>query len=84
MDTFLCKPWTMGDIEQMGLFYETHMAPLYTQYPWPRDLFEQFVKENAGWVSLSPHLPTHTTSPLCCGIAPRAHLSGLVCMSPLS
>ncbi|KAJ9525932.1 hypothetical protein QJQ45_009410 [Haematococcus lacustris] len=27
----------------------THMAPLYTEFPFPRSIFEQFVKENNGW-----------------------------------
>ena len=56
METYLLKPWTMSDVEQMALFYKQHMAPQFTQYPWPRDLFEKFVKEHNGSVRLSTSL----------------------------
>lgn len=48
----------MADVEQMALFYKQHMAPLFTQYPWPRDLFEKFVKENSGSVAAFPLAPS--------------------------
>lgn len=43
------RQWTMQDVEQADLFYRTHMAPTYTKFPFPRQLFEKFIRENNGF-----------------------------------
>ncbi|KAJ9526609.1 hypothetical protein QJQ45_017620 [Haematococcus lacustris] len=49
IENYIAKQWTMQDIDNADTFYRTHMAPLYTEFPFPRSIFEQFVKENNGW-----------------------------------
>lgn len=49
VENFLSKPWTMEDVERCDQFYKSHLAPFYTEYPWPRHLFEKIVKENKGY-----------------------------------
>jgi hypothetical protein len=62
VETYLLKPWTMADVEQMALFYKQHMAPQFTQYPWPRELFEKFVNECNGSVASVPLPPSPSLS----------------------
>uniref|UniRef100_A0A7S0MWA0 Nicotinamide phosphoribosyltransferase n=1 Tax=Pyramimonas obovata TaxID=1411642 RepID=A0A7S0MWA0_9CHLO len=49
VETFLNKRWTVQDVENADKFYSQHLAPFYTEYPWPKDLFLKFIKENDGY-----------------------------------
>ncbi|KAK3245895.1 hypothetical protein CYMTET_44556 [Cymbomonas tetramitiformis] len=49
VETFISKRWTMEDIGAADKFYSTHAAPFFTQYPFPKALFEKFVTENDGF-----------------------------------
>eukprot|EP00854_Cymbomonas_tetramitiformis_P005473 gene5473-6634_t len=49
VETFISKKWTMEDIETASLFFSTHNAPMFTEYPFPKELFEKFVRENDGY-----------------------------------
>ena len=40
----------MDDITKADAFYATHMAPGYTEFPYPRDLFIKFINENDGYM----------------------------------
>jgi len=48
VETFLNYRWTMEDIEKAEKFYNVHNVA-DTLYPWPKDLFVKFVKENNGY-----------------------------------
>jgi nicotinic acid phosphoribosyltransferase len=59
----------MKDVEQASLFFETHNSGA-TKFPFPRDLFERFVKENDGYFPIVikaipegsiiyPHVPVY-------------------------
>eukprot|EP00210_Caulerpa_lentillifera_P006411 g6124.t1 len=45
----LLRKWTMKDVELAEAFYKTHMAPKYSQFPFPKHLFMKFVLENNGY-----------------------------------
>jgi nicotinic acid phosphoribosyltransferase len=45
---YLSHRWTEEDLDLAGKFYATHNAG-YTPFPWPKDLFHKFVKENNGY-----------------------------------
>jgi len=49
IENYISKPWTLEDVDRADIFYKTHMAPLYTAFPFPRSLFEKFVIENNGY-----------------------------------
>ncbi|GIL51514.1 hypothetical protein Vafri_7487 [Volvox africanus] len=49
VDNYIAKPWTMEDVEMAEAFYRTHMSPGYTPFPFPRQLFEKFIRENNGF-----------------------------------
>ena len=46
------RQWTMEDVERADAFYAHHMAPAYTAFPYPRDLFIKFIKENNGYMPI--------------------------------
>src|SRR4051812_19497814 len=48
VETYLHRRWTMEDIAEADRFYATHNAG-FTHYPWPKELFEKFVRENDGY-----------------------------------
>jgi nicotinic acid phosphoribosyltransferase len=69
IETYLYKQWTVQDVEQADIFYKTHNAG-NTPYPYPKDLFLKFVKENDGYFPvrleaiqegsvLFPHIPVY-------------------------
>lgn len=69
VDKYLNHPWTMEELDEAELFYSKHNAGL-TQYPFPRDLFERFIKENHGFFPIKlqalpegtviyPHVPVY-------------------------
>ena len=49
IESYVAKKWTMEDVEKADTFFKTHMAPFYTEFPFPRALFEKFVKEKDGY-----------------------------------
>jgi hypothetical protein len=48
VENFLNYRWTEKDVQQAAAFYSTHNAGK-TDYPFPKELFEKFVKENDGY-----------------------------------
>ena len=46
--TFIERQWTMDDVDKCSKFYSTHNAG-NTPFPFPKELFERFVKENNGY-----------------------------------
>ncbi|KAJ2807612.1 hypothetical protein H4R20_001221 [Coemansia guatemalensis] len=48
VEQYVARQWTMQDVEQAAVFFETHNAG-HTAYPFPRELFERFVRENNGY-----------------------------------
>lgn len=68
-DTMLNRQWTLADVEAADKFYSAHNAG-FTPYPFPKDLFEKFVKENNGYFPVKlealpdgtvcyPHVPVY-------------------------
>ncbi len=39
IDQYVGKRWTREMVHQTEAFFATHMAPAYTSFPFPRDLF---------------------------------------------
>lgn len=48
VETFLHQQWTEQDVEQAARFYSTHNAG-FGEFPFPKDLFLKFVRENQGY-----------------------------------
>lgn len=48
IDQFVAVPWTLEDVERLDDFYKTHNAG-HTPFPFPKELFVSFVKENRGY-----------------------------------
>jgi nicotinic acid phosphoribosyltransferase len=48
VETYLNKKWTVEDVKRCEQFYSTHNAG-FTPYPFPKDLFLKFIKENNGY-----------------------------------
>lgn len=48
IENFVSRKWTKADIDAADAFYKTHSAG-GQPYPFPRDLFHQFVDENEGY-----------------------------------
>jgi len=51
VQTYLEKQWTLEDLDKADKFYSTHNAG-NRPFPFPRDLFAKFIKENDGWFPL--------------------------------
>lgn len=49
IEHYIAKPWTIRDVDLAEAFYATHMGPDNSKFPFPRPLFEKFVKENRGY-----------------------------------
>eukprot|EP01080_Neovahlkampfia_damariscottae_P003703 gene3703-6592_t len=69
VETYLYKQWTLEDVDAADKFYKTHNAG-NTPFPYPKDLFEKFVKENNGYFPVRlealpegsciyPHIPVY-------------------------
>ncbi len=69
VNKYLNRRWTFDELEEAEDFYRQHNAGL-TQYPFPRDLFEKFIKENDGYFPVKvqalaegsviyPHVPVY-------------------------
>ena len=48
IENYVSVQWTELDVEQAAAFYSTHNAG-FTPFPFPRDLFLKFVRENRGY-----------------------------------
>jgi nicotinic acid phosphoribosyltransferase len=48
IETFVAKRWTMEDLENADKFFKTHNSS-YTPFPFPKNLFEKFIRENDGY-----------------------------------
>jgi len=48
VENYLEVPWTEHDVEAAARFYATHNAG-FTPFPFPKDLFLKFVRENRGF-----------------------------------
>lgn len=48
VENYLSRQWTLEDVEKCDKFYATHNA-LNSKFPFPKDLFTKFVKENNGY-----------------------------------
>ena len=46
LEQYIEKKWTKDDVKKADLFYSRHQAPNNSAYPYPRDLFLKFIKEN--------------------------------------
>jgi nicotinamide phosphoribosyltransferase len=44
------RQWTLKDIELADAFYSSHMAPDFSEFPYPRELFLKFIFENNGYL----------------------------------
>lgn len=49
IDNYVSQQWSMEDVAKADLFYQTHLAPNFSKFPFPRPLFEKFVQENNGY-----------------------------------
>lgn len=49
VENYINKPWSMEDVAKADLFYKTHLGPNFSNFPFPRSLFEKFVRENNGF-----------------------------------
>jgi nicotinamide phosphoribosyltransferase len=50
IEHFVMRQWTLRDIELADAFYSSHMAPTFTEFPYPRDIFLKFINENNGYM----------------------------------
>jgi nicotinic acid phosphoribosyltransferase len=48
IENYISRKWTLEDVEKADKFYSTHNAGK-TPYPYPKELFERFIKENNGY-----------------------------------
>ena len=48
VESYLCHRWTEAEVAQAEQFFATHNAG-GTAYPFPRDLFMKFIRENDGY-----------------------------------
>ncbi|KAG1671884.1 hypothetical protein FOA52_003451 [Chlamydomonas sp. UWO 241] len=49
IEEYVSQQWTMQDVVMADSFFKTHMAPGFTDFPFPRELFVKFVEENDGY-----------------------------------
>ena len=56
IENYVAKRWTMEMVEQSARFFATHNAG-YTDFPFPRHLFEKFITENDGWFPVKIEAP---------------------------
>jgi nicotinamide phosphoribosyltransferase len=69
IENYIAKRFTVEEVEQADLFFQTHNAGA-TAYPFPKDLFLKFVRENDGYFPVTikalpegsviyPHVPVY-------------------------
>jgi len=51
VENYISKQWTEEDVEKADIFYKTHNVP-FSQYPFPKDLFLKFIRENNGYMPI--------------------------------
>ena len=62
VDNYVSKKWTRHDLVMAEMFFSTHNSQ-GTSYPFPRDLFENFIDENDGYFPVIIHaLPEGTVA----------------------
>jgi len=62
VDNYISKKWTRNDLVMAELFFSTHNSQ-GTTYPFPRDLFEDFIDKNDGYFPVTIHsLPEGTVA----------------------
>jgi hypothetical protein len=44
IDNYVNRQWTMRDVDCVAKFYSTHNAPFFSDYPFPKELFQKFVR----------------------------------------
>ncbi len=44
IENYVNRQWTMRDVDCVAKFYSTHNAPMFSDYPFPKELFEKFVR----------------------------------------
>ncbi|GAB4816246.1 hypothetical protein N2152v2_003292 [Parachlorella kessleri] len=50
VENYLLRQWTVEDVERADLFFRSHMAPGYTEFPYPKELMLKFITENNGYM----------------------------------
>jgi len=48
VEQYLSAQWTQDDVDNAAVFYATHNSG-FSEYPFPRELFEKVVRENNGY-----------------------------------
>jgi nicotinic acid phosphoribosyltransferase len=80
VENVLNHKWTVEEVEEADKFFQTHNAG-FTPYPFPKNLFLKFIKENNGYFPIKvealpegtviyPHVPIYQIT----AEAPYAHL----------
>lgn len=49
LEAFIARQWTQKDVDNAAAFFSTHMAPGFTDFPFPKDIMNKFVRENRGY-----------------------------------
>lgn len=62
VERVLLRKWTLRDVELAEAFYKTHKAPDYSEFPFPKHLFEKFINENDGRIRTPVTLSTSADS----------------------
>ncbi|KAL4549846.1 hypothetical protein Ndes2526B_g04833 [Nannochloris sp. 'desiccata'] len=50
IEQYVMRQWTLKDIELADAFYSSHMAPTFSEFPYPREIFVKFIIENNGYM----------------------------------
>lgn len=69
LENYINIKWTIEDVELSNAFFQTHNIG-YTKFPFPKDLFIKFIKENDGYFPIKlqslpegsiiyPHVPVY-------------------------
>lgn len=49
LETYVTRQWTKDDVNKAAVFFSSHMAPGYTNFPFPKELMSRFVQQNNGY-----------------------------------
>lgn len=49
VENYINRQWTLEDVERADLFFSTHHGPSNERLPYPKELFEKFIRENNGY-----------------------------------
>ncbi|KAL4447532.1 hypothetical protein ABPG75_004751 [Micractinium tetrahymenae] len=50
LEHYVARRWTLQDVELADRFFAGHRVPGHTPFPYPRDLFLRFIRENDGYM----------------------------------